>query len=55
MLRLKHLFRLTGEFGRYTAANRTWWLLPLVALLGLMTLLVVAGSTAAPYTVYTLF
>lgn len=55
MLRLRHTGRLLGDIARYAITNRAWWILPvMLVLLGLM-LLVTAGQTAVPYTMYTLF
>lgn len=55
VLRIKHLFRLFGDFGSYAVVNRVWWILPLMALLGLVVAFITVGQAAAPYTLYTLF
>jgi hypothetical protein len=55
MLRLKHLGRLVGSFAGYAVVNRVWWILPLMALLGLFGAFIAVGQAAAPYTIYTLF
>lgn len=55
MLRLRHSFRLAGEFVSYAVVNRVWWVVPLVAVLGLIALAVTVTQAAAPYTLYTLF
>ena len=55
MMRLRHLFRLTGEFASYAVVNRVWWILPLMVLLGLLVVFITVGQAAAPYTLYTLF
>lgn len=55
MLRIKYLFRLMGDFGSYAVVNRVWWILPLMALLGLVVAFITVGQAAAPYTLYTLF
>ena len=55
MLRLRHTFRLGGEFVAYAIVNRVWWILPLVAILGIVALAVTITQAAAPYTLYTLF
>jgi hypothetical protein len=55
LLRLKHLAKLVGSFVSYAAVNRVWWILPLVALLGLLAMFIAIGQAAAPYTIYTLF
>ena len=55
MLRLRHSFRLAGEFVAYAVVNRVWWIIPLVAVLALVALAVTITQAAAPYTLYTLF
>ena len=55
MLRLRHTFRLAGEFVAYAVVNRVWWILPLIAVLGVIALAVTVTQAAAPYTLYTLF
>jgi hypothetical protein len=55
VLRLRHLGRLVGEFVSYAVINRVWWILPLMALLGVLTAFIFIGQAAAPYTLYTLF
>ena len=55
MLRLRHTFRLAGEFVAYAVVNRVWWILPLIAVLGIVALAVTITQAAAPYTLYTLF
>ncbi len=55
MLRLRHTGRLIGEFVAYSVVNRVWWILPLVAVLGVVALAVTVTQAAAPYTLYTLF
>lgn len=55
MLRIKHLFRLIGDFGSYAVVNRVWWIIPLMMLLGLVVVFITVGQAAAPYTLYTLF
>ena len=42
------------EFIRFAISHKTYWIIPLVLMLGLMTLLIVAGESAAPF-IYTLF
>jgi hypothetical protein len=39
----------------YSVTNRAWWVVPMVALLGVIALAIVVGQAAAPYTLYTLF
>ena len=55
MLRVKHLFRLVGQVFAYSRANRAWWLVPLMVLLGVITVAVVTTQATVPYAVYTLF
>ena len=55
VLRLRHLGRLVGDFTSYAVVNRVWWILPLMALLGLLVAFITVGQAAAPYTLYTLF
>lgn len=55
MLRLRHLGRLVRDVTGYAVTNRVWWLLPLMALLALITVFIVIGQAAAPYTLYTVF
>ncbi len=55
MLRVRHLFRLSGEFVAYAVINRVWWIIPLLVLLTVGTLLVVVGQAAAPVSIYPLF
>ena len=55
VLRVKHLARLVREVFSYSAANRSWWLIPLMVFLGLVALAVVTTQAAVPYAVYTLF
>lgn len=55
VLRLRHALRLGREIIAFGVVNRAWWF-PLVALVvALAVALTLAGATAAPYTVYTLF
>ena len=55
MLRLRHTFRLAGEFVAYAVINRVWWILPLMVVLGLVAVAISVTQAAAPYTLYTLF
>ena len=55
MLRIRHFGRLIGDFASYAVVNRVWWILPLMALLGLVVAFITVGQAAAPYTLYTLF
>ncbi len=54
MMRLRHAARLFLELVAYSIVNRVWWPVPLVMLLMAVGLVVVIGTTAAPY-IYTLF
>ncbi len=54
-LRARHGLRLAGDVVGYAVVNRVWWILPLVALLGLAALLIVIGQAAAPITLYPMF
>ena len=42
------------EFIRFAVIHKVYWIIPLVLMLGLMTLLIVAGESTAPF-IYTLF
>jgi hypothetical protein len=55
MGRLRYTARLGSEFVSYSVVNRAWWVVPMVALLGLVALAIAVGQAAAPYTLYTLF
>lgn len=55
LLRLRHLGRLIRDFTSYAVVNRVWWILPLMAVLGLLGAFIAVGQAAAPYTIYTLF
>ena len=46
---------LVSEFLQFLSHNKKWWLLPILLVLGLMTLLIVLGGTAAAPFIYTLF
>ena len=46
---------MVGELWEFLAANKKWWLTPIVALLLLVgALLLMSGTVAAPF-IYTLF
>jgi hypothetical protein len=46
---------LVAEFWQFLKVRKKWWLLPIVIILGLVTVLaLVGGSGAAPF-IYTLF
>jgi hypothetical protein len=55
ILRLRHLFRLSGDLLAYAAINRAWWVPVLTLVLALATLLITVGQTAAPVTIYPVF
>lgn len=55
MLRLRHLGRLVRDIVGFAVVNRAWWILPLMALLAVVTVFIVVGQAAAPYTLYTVF
>lgn len=42
--RLTHLGRLFAESGRYAARHKTWWLMPMIAVLLLLALLIATGQ-----------
>ena len=46
---------LLQEFRVFIVENKNWWLIPIVAALGLVGLLVVLGSTGAAPFIYTIF
>jgi hypothetical protein len=43
-----------ASVGRYSIVNRVWWPIPVILMLLLITAMVFAGQTAAPF-IYTLF
>ncbi len=51
---LKYLGRLLKEFGEFAWHNKAWWIVPIVLMLLLLSVLIFAGSSAAPF-IYTLF
>jgi hypothetical protein len=46
---------LVQEFGMFIIENKAWWMVPIVAVLGLVGLLVLLGTTGAAPFIYTLF
>lgn len=52
---LRHALRLGRDVVGYSVHNRAWWLIPTMAILGLVIGLIAVGQAAAPYTLYTLF
>jgi hypothetical protein len=55
VLRLRHLFRLSGDLVAYAVINRAWWVPVLTLVLAMAALLITIGQTAAPVTLYPLF
>ena len=51
---LKYIGRLIGEFFQFAWQNKAWWIIPIVLVLLLLTVLIVTGSSVAPF-IYTLF
>lgn len=54
-MRLRHGVRLARDVDQYARDAGAWWLVPVMAILGLAALAVTATSSALPLTVYTLF
>lgn len=54
MSKLKHTGRLLKDFVEFAWHNKAWWILPIVIILLLLSALIFAGSSAAPF-IYTLF
>ncbi len=54
MRMLKYTGRLLKEFAGFAWHNKAWWILPVVIVLLLLSVLIFAGSSAAPF-IYTLF
>ncbi len=54
MGKTRHSVKLFREFVSFARANRAYWLIPLILLLGAAGLFIVAGQSAAPL-LYTLF
>ncbi|MFC1609862.1 DUF5989 family protein [Myxococcota bacterium] len=54
MGKLKYSGRLFVEFVRFARANKIYWIVPLVLVLGLLAFLIVASQASAPF-IYTLF
>jgi hypothetical protein len=54
MAKIGYSAKLLREFTSFARENRTYWIIPLVLVLGAVGLLVVAGQAAAPL-LYTLF
>lgn len=54
-LRIRHLLLLCRDVLRFALTNRAWWFVPLVVLLGLISLGVSTAQAVVPVAVYTLF
>jgi hypothetical protein len=52
--KVRHSWKLFREFLGFSRKYRTYWIIPLVLMLGLMAILVVASQVSAPL-IYTLF
>ena len=52
---LERELSLVREFLVFVAAERKWWLIPILLVLGVAGLMVVLGSTGAAPFIYTLF
>jgi hypothetical protein len=53
--RIRHAFHLVGDLAAYSAASRSWWVLPVVLTLVVVLAVAVVTSTAMPYAMYTIF
>lgn len=54
MSRLDYSYRILRDFVHFARENRVYWLVPLVVVLGMISLLIVALHAVAPF-IYTLF
>ncbi len=54
-LRMRYMARFSGEIVDYAVVNRVWWIVPLMLVVAIVTLLVVVGQAAAPFTLYPMF
>jgi hypothetical protein len=54
MPKIAHAAKLLREIVRFAVANKAYWLIPLMLVLGLAAVVVVASQGAAPL-IYTLF
>jgi hypothetical protein len=54
MNKFRYVGRLLAEFGHFAWQNKAWWIVPVVLVLLLLSALIVAGSSVAPF-IYTLF
>jgi Family of unknown function (DUF5989) len=55
MARLRDAARIVRDSFRFAQENKRWWLLPLLAVAGLLVALVVATATPVAPFIYTLF
>jgi hypothetical protein len=51
---LKHFGKLIGEFSGFAKEHKAYWIIPIVIILIVITFIIVASSTLAPF-IYTLF
>ena len=54
-LRFRHSARLVRDLIGFAVLNRAWWLIPVMVVLAVITIFIVVGQAAAPYTLYTVF
>ena len=54
MAKIRHGAKVLREIMRFAAANKAYWLIPLILVLGIAAVVVVASQGAAPL-IYTLF
>ena len=54
MSKLGHSMRLARDVWGYAKAHKAYWIIPMVLVLGLMTMLILGGQASAPF-IYTLF
>ena len=54
MSKFRYSFRLFAEIVRFARANKIYWIIPLILIMGLAAFVVVASQTATPL-LYTLF
>ncbi len=54
-LRFRHFARLVRDLIGFAVLNRVWWLIPVMVVLAVITIFIVVGQAAAPYTLYTVF
>jgi hypothetical protein len=54
-MRLRHGMWIFADVTRHAAAERTWWLIPFVVVVGLLAAAILTAQAVVPVTVYTLF